>query len=283
MMERFLLLTNSDKDEGLFFANHIKEFLEKRGKDVCIEQISSLDYKNDDLVFSQKKDLDCVLVLGGDGTMLGAARSFSKSEIPLLGVNLGTVGYLTSVNKDNLEASLQKLIDDEYDIEERMMIEGDFISDGEIAGHAIALNDIVVSKEKAFQSLNFDVYVNGQLLTSYVGDGIIISTPTGSTGYNLSAGGPIVEPPAELMVMTPISPHTLNSRSIVLSSKDEVTIKINEGKDGTIQTAVAMADCVDRFDMRSLDCFSLRKSRKCARFIKLNSESFLKVLHDKLQ
>lgn len=282
-MEKILIRTNEDKDVGLEVTGRVESFLKMHGREVIIEKINSSQYTEREPGHILDEKIDCVIVLGGDGTMLRAARDFVNDDVALLGINLGTVGYLTDVGVDDIDAALKKLIAGEYEIEYRMMLEGSPCEEGKPTGHAFALNDIVVSKDTPYQAISFAVYINGQFLTSYVADGIIVSTPTGSTGYNLSAGGPIVEPPANLMVMTPISPHTINSRSIILSSEDEVTITIVEGKDGKKQSAVAMADSGNRFKLQSGDSFTLHKSEKCAKFIKLSRESFLKVLHDKLQ
>lgn len=282
-MNKFLIRTNEDKDEGLKTAGIIRDYLVNAGKEAFIEKIGSKDYTDTEPEYIPGGSYDCVIVIGGDGTMLRAARDFLNIDVPILGINLGSVGYLTEVNLDELDSALKKLVNDEYDIEERMMLEGNPIIGGAACGHAIALNDIAVLKKSPFQAISFDIYVNGQFLTGYVADGIIVSTPTGSTGYNLSAGGPIVEPPAKLMVMTPVCPHTINARSIILSADDEVCITIREGRDNKKQTAVAMADSANRFELKSGDCFVLRKSENRVKFVKLNKESFLKVLHDKLQ
>ena len=146
----------------------------------------------------------------------------------------------------------------------------------------VSLNDISVLKSQPFRAINFDVYVNGQFLKSYGADGVIVSTPTGSTGYNLSAGGPIVEPCADLLVLTPVCPHTMNSRSIVLAGEDEVYIEIKEAKNGGDQVAFAMSDGAAHFDLKTGDSFIMRRSDKRTRIIKLNKVSFLEILQRKM-
>ena len=145
-----------------------------------------------------------------------------------------------------------------------------------------ALNDIVISRCGSLQVLTFHIYVNGQFLNSYSADGMIVATPTGSTGYNMSAGGPIVEPGARLLLMTPICPHTLNTRSIVLAPDDEIRIEIPEGKDGRLQTVEANYDGSHKARLKTGESIVIRRADKTTGILKLNTESFLTVLHKKM-
>lgn len=283
-MKHFLIRTNESKDQGFEVTNLIKDFLEKNGKTVELEIMNDekIYGKEEATVFEGSKRPDAIIVLGGDGTMLRAARDLVEEEIPLLGVNLGSLGYLAEVEKSNITSALSDLISGEYFIEERMMLEGTIIRDGNVVTRTVALNDISVLKSQPFRAINFDVYVNGQFLKSYGADGVIVSTPTGSTGYNLSAGGPIVEPCADLLVLTPVCPHTMNSRSIVLAGEDEVYIEIKEAKNGGDQVAFAMSDGAAHFDLKTGDSFIMRRSDKRTRIIKLNKVSFLEILQRKM-
>lgn len=282
-MERFLIRTNQSKDEGLAITNIIKSFLEERGKTVALELMDEAQIKCEgaDKQFSQADKPDMVFVLGGDGTMLRAARDYMNSSIPLIGINLGSVGYLTEVDRENLLPALEKIIDGDFEIEERMMLEGTCIKSGEEVGKFRALNDISVLKAVPFQAINFNIYVNDKFLKDYSADGVIVSTPTGSTGYNLSAGGPIVEPGADLIVLTPVSPHTLMHRSIILSPNDEIRIEL-KARNGISQPAVASADSANIVDLSSTDTVILRKSEKRIKIVKVSSLSFLEVLSKKL-
>ncbi len=283
-MERFLIRTNESKDTGFEVTDMIKNFLTEKGKIVDIEIMDDRKIygKEEACDFSSSPKPDAVIVLGGDGTMLRAARDFVDESVPLLGVNMGSLGYLSEVERTNVETALINLINGDFFIEERMMLEGNVLRDGQVAAHTIALNDISVLKSLPFRAINFDVYVNGQYLKSYCGDGVIVSTPTGSTGYNLSAGGPIVEPSADLLVMTPVCPHTINSRSIILDGEDEITIEIKDAKNGGEQTAFAMSDGAAHFDLKTGDSFVLRRSENRTRIIKMRRESFLEILQKKL-
>lgn len=283
-MNRFLIRTNESKDEGFKTTNLIRDYLEKNGKEVIIEVMDDKKIygKEESASFTKKDRPDAAIILGGDGTMLRAARDFVEEEIPLLGVNLGSLGYLSEVENANVESALDKLLSGDFFIEERMMLEGTILRDGKTVAHTRALNDIAVLKSLPYRAINFDVYVNGQFLKNYGADGVIVSTPTGSTGYNLSAGGPIVEPCAEMMVLTPVCPHTLNSRSIILAGEDEVVIEIKEAKNGGIQDAFAMSDGAGHFELKTGDTFVMNRSEKRTRIIKLNKVSFLEILQKKM-
>lgn len=283
-MNRFLIRTNECKDANFYLTDTIKKYLEDNGKECEVEVMDDEKiYEREGAAFYQDGNApDAVIVLGGDGTMLRAARDFVEEGIPLLGVNLGTLGYLAEVDKANIVSALEKLIKGDYFIEERMMLEGSVLRDGKVMTSTMALNDISVLKSLPYRAINFDVYVNGQFLKSYGADGVIVSTPTGSTGYNLSAGGPIVEPCADLLVMTPVCPHTINSRSIVLSGEDEVFIEIKDAKNGGVQDAFAMSDGAAHFELKTGDSFVMKRSDYRTRIIKLNKVSFLEVLQQKM-
>ena len=283
-MSRYLVRTNESKDFNFEVTNYIRDYLEKKGNTVDIEIMDDekIYGKEEARSFNKANRPDVVIVLGGDGTMLRAARDFVEEEVPLLGVNLGSLGYLAEVEKTNLKSALDMLTDGTFFIEERMMLEGSILRDGQSLSRTVALNDIAVLKAQPFRAINFDVYVNGQFLKSYCADGIIVSTPTGSTGYNLSAGGPIVEPSAELLVLSPICPHTVNTRSIVLSGEDEICIEIKDAKNGGVQDAFAMSDGAGHFELKTGDAFIMRKSEMRTRIIKLNKVSFLEILKRKM-
>jgi NAD+ kinase len=215
-------------------------------------------------------------VLGGDGTMLQAARSAAYLDIPLIGVNLGTLGYLAEVEKSGVDDALRRILAGDFEIEDRMMLYGTV--DGR---NDYALNDIIVTRRSTFTTINFDIFVNDLFLCNYHADGIVISTPTCSTGYSLSAGGPIVEPSAKMILITPISPHTLNSRSMVLSADTKISVVIKEGRDGSNQEAVAYFDGSGRIDLNTGDRLEIERTDKTTEIIKLNRVSFLEVLGKK--
>lgn len=287
-MRHFLIYTNTHKDKKLANTRHIKEYLETKGQKVTVwadENRWQEKQKNagrDDIPEGIPVDVDCMIVLGGDGTVLQAARETKRLHIPIIGVNLGTLGYMTEIEPEGLEESLDRLIAGDYQQESRMMLNGKaFLAEGRTE-EGWALNDIVISRSGSLQIIKFIIYVNGQFLHDYDADGVIVTTPTGSTGYNLSAGGPLVEPKARLIMVTPICPHTLNQRSIILSPEDVIEIEIPQGREGRVQTLEANFDGSHVIPLRTGDRIRIVKSEKSTEFIQLNRVSFLEVLHKKM-
>lgn len=221
-------------------------------------------------------------MLGGDGTVLQAARETKKLFIPIIGVNLGTLGYMTEIEPANLEESLDHLLAGEYTKESRMMLNGKvtFHCDKQWE-EGWALNDIVISRRGSIQMLYLDIYVNGQFLHRYKADGMIVATPTGASSYSLSAGGPLVEPSAKLILLTAICPHSLNHRSIVLSPEDVIEIEIPNGREGQKQTVEANFDGSHKISMCTGDRIRIVQSEKITEFLRLNQVSFMEVLHKK--
>jgi len=286
-MKHFLIYTNKNKDHNLDTTEYIRKYLEQKEQKVTL-MVKDAGWKEKSKEDSATlpTDVDCIIVLGGDGTVLQAVRETAQYGIPIIGVNLGTLGYMTEIEPENLTEALDRLIDGDYEQESRMMLTGKIENGGDRkAGRNTdgwALNDIVVSRRGSLQIVKFNIYVNGQFLNSYHADGIIVSTPTGSTGYNLSAGGPIIEPGARLIMLTPICPHSLNRTSIILSPEDVIEIEIPEGREGRMQTVDANFDGAHTVQMSTGDKICIVQSDKIAQFIQLKQESFLKVLHRKL-
>lgn len=271
-MDNFLIVTNKQKDPKFACTNRVRGYLERHGKTCFVET-------EDRACLRIPGEAECIVVLGGDGTLLRVARTAADAKVPLVGVNLGTLGYLAEVNSDGLEEALAQLIKGDFARERRMMLSG------KIEGRKesnFALNDIAITRRGSLQIILFHIYVNGQLLQTCHADGILVATPTGSTGYNLSAGGPIVEPHAELILLTPICPHSMSSRTIVLSAQDEVVIEIGENKKGTEQEVEACFDGSVKMGMSTGDKMEIRRAEKVTEMLKLRQDSFVEVLHRKM-
>lgn len=274
-MKNFYVITNHSKDETFSITNKVKSCIEKKGG-VC-HLCGSKENRKEEI---RRFGSECVLVVGGDGTLIEASRELYELEIPLLGINMGTLGYLTEVELHHVESAIDQIMNEKYSVENRMMLYGQ----AEGKSSDVALNDIVVVRRgSTVRILNYNLYVNGQFLNSYMADGIIISTPTGSTAYNLSAGGPIVEPTASLMVVTPICPHALNSSSIVFSDKDEIVIEIGERRKGQIDEAAITFDGVDVTTIRTGESVRIKKAYQTAKIMKLSKISFLETLREKMR
>lgn len=288
-MRNFLIATNFIKDNNLSLTSRIEEYLEKRG---CTYSrvVGQKDDNDTEISFSiaDADSYDCAIALGGDGTILQVSRDLRKSNIPIVGVNLGTMGFLTEVEPEQIEVVLDRLINDEYQIEERTNIEGCIMkADHEVTWKMIhediALNDIVVSRAGFSRVIGLKVYVNGKVMEIYEADGVIVSTPTGSTGYNLSAGGPIVSPKADIIILTPISPHSLTSKSIVLSGEDEIEIEVLKMRKAQQEEAIVSFDGQPGTQLSPGDRIKISRSKERTKMIKLFDVSFYKVLREKIR
>lgn len=284
-MNHFFVLTNQPKDKDLKITNYICEYMKSRGKQCDYrvfmpekEQLGSANHNPLNL----PDWVECILVLGGDGTLIQAAMDILYLDIPLIGINLGNVGFLAEVEQSNLDSALEQLISGKLQKEERMMLSGVLKKQKNQPEKYHALNDIVLTREGSLRIVTYDIFVNGKFLNSYHADGLIVSTPTGSTGYNMSAGGPIVEPKAKLILLTPICPHTLNTRSIVLSAEDEIEVRIPIGKNGDEQKVEVNFDGRSREILKTGDSLVINQSKLITKLIRLSEESFLEVLHKKM-
>lgn len=279
-MKHFLIYTNFHKDVQGEVTDKITEYLKRKG-----QRVTQVTGPAGTVMPAEEIPADafCMLVLGGDGTMLRAARDTKHVDIPLIGVNLGTLGYMTEIEPTGMEEALDKLMANEFQMVSRMMLDGTVYSEDGLVRRERALNDIVISRSGSLQINKVRVYVNGKFLKDYDADGIIVTTPTGSTGYNLSAGGPIVDPKAELIMLTPVCPHTLNARSIIFSSEDMVEIEILAGKEGQPQKMEVSFDGANIIPMKTGDRVQILKSEKTTEIIHINQVNFLEVLHEKMR
>ena len=275
-MEKFYIITNDTKDDDYMITTRIKECIESYGKTCILCEKDDYENLREDTI---PNDIDCALVIGGDGTFIQASRKLFGREIPMLGINMGTLGYLTEVEVQNVETAIKQLVEGDYTIENRMMLYGS----ASYNIRDVALNDIVVTRSGALRIIHFNLYVNGEFLNSYKADGIIVSTPTGSTAYNLSAGGPIVEPTASLIVVTPICSHALNSSSIVFSGQDEIVIEIGARREKQVEDAAIIFDGSDEIPLRTGDRIRIKKAWETAKIVKLSKISFLETLREKMK
>ncbi|MCD8010468.1 MAG: NAD(+)/NADH kinase [Lachnospiraceae bacterium] len=286
-MNHFFIITNETKDASFDTTNMIKNYLLKRGKTCYVrkEKRESEVYGHNTALREVPVDVECVIVLGGDGTLLRAARNLVDLNVPFLGINLGTLGYLTEGDRNSVTDILERVVADEYIQEERMMLYGKILSpDGEVIGENVALNDLTLNRSQSLRIFKFKVYVNGEFLYLYAADGIIISTPTGSTAYNLSCGGPVVEPTAKLFLVTPIAPHSLNNRSLILSSTDRIELEIlgSEKDRGTDAGYVASFDGDAFFRLEPGARIIVQRAEQVTKILKLSSMSFLETLRVKM-
>jgi NAD+ kinase len=276
------IISNLDKDRDQSITKQVISWLEERNVQVYFdEKISSelaliKDNYCDEHIF---KNSDIIIVLGGDGTLLNVARQASCNGVPLFGINLGHLGFLTETEVGDMYSSLEKLITGDYTIEKRMMLEAFIRNNNETTKDFIALNDIVVAKGNFSRLITYSIFINDNFVDEYSGDGIIVCSPTGSTAYSLSAGGPIVAPDVEVLLITPVCPHTLHSRSILVSNKDLVKIVL----DTSCKTDVILTvDGQTGIKINPGDIVTVKQSIYYANLIKLNNRSFFDVLRAKM-
>lgn len=280
-MKTFLIITNDNKDPIHELTDVIKEYIEKKGARAFVAA-KSMDAAGG-IIFPENEEIDFVLVLGGDGTMLRAARDIGDRDLPMIGINLGTLGFLSDVEKERFADAIDRLMDGDYFVQDRMLVQG--VIDKKDGTQIIlrpALNDITITRQGSLHVIHLEVYVNGQYLCKLGADGVIASTPTGSTGYNLSAGGPIVHPTANMIVMTPICAHTMNARSIVVGPDETIEFKISSSRDGDEILAEACSDGSRPYVIKTGDRVTVTRAPYCVKLIKLNQKSFLQTLNRKM-
>ncbi|MBR4580548.1 MAG: NAD(+)/NADH kinase [Lachnospiraceae bacterium] len=281
-MKKVLVITNRFKDEELFITEKVCKHL----KDAGVEVIQAVvDRKVKTLNDALLGDVECAIILGGDGTIMQFANQLSLTDIPILGINMGHVGYLAEVDSNHVEDALARLVSGNYKVQRRMMITGTVRKKGKVIFEDTAVNDVVITRNGRLQVINFNIYVNGNLLKNYSADGVILSTPTGSTAYNLSAGGPIVDPGAEILIVTPISPHTLMNRSLVLNATDNVEIEVLPTHEEEEYEEIMEVDFDGKENGKLVpgDRVGVTGADSHVKMICLNEVSFMETLHAKMK
>jgi len=276
------IFTNRKKDNGLIITNRVVEFIEKYGMhplfagDVSNRADIQVPYDNKFVL----ENSDFVISLGGDGTFLSTARTTFNYDVPVLGINLGTVGFLAEVEINEIEKAIENLSKGSFKLKNRMVLSAAVERNGETVFKSIALNDVVVSRDGLSRIIRLKVSVDGQFIDSFPGDGVIVSTPTGSTAYTLSAGGPIVQPDMRLMITTPICPHILYSRSFITSPERELSISVN---DDYPDSATMTMDGQEGFSIIAGDRITIKQADRDIRFVSTKSAiNFYDVLRAKI-
>lgn len=281
-MKHFFIIRNPEKRGTKETAEEICDFLAARGAFCLIGEGDGRRggrFRYTDSA-GVPAETECIITLGGDGTLIQAARDLAGRNIPMLGINKGTLGYLTQISvMEEIRDALSALLEDRYQLEDRMMLNGRAYGANGRMYEDIALNEIVITRNERLKMLPFRVYINDGFLNEYRADGLIVATPTGSTAYNLSAGGPIIVPDSRLMVLTPICSHALNARSIVMSAQDRIRIEIL-GDPDTSQAAVYDGDTAAM--LHSGDRIEICQSETRTVLIKLKEVSFLENLRNKM-
>jgi len=280
-MKRIAIIPNNNKDIGLVNTKRLVEFLHEKTEIYMDDAYSvlgmNINYVSPADIYD---NADYLIVLGGDGTILQRAAECAKRKIPILGINLGKVGFMAEIEIDDMEDSLTRFLEDDFVIEKRMMMKAEIRREGEIQCSFHALNDVVVSKHAGDNLICVELSTDGEAINRYTADGIIIATPTGSTGYSISAGGPVVDPCMRLYVATPICAHMLSVRSAVLPSEKNIKIKLDS--EYGVTDAVVTADGDIQGYIKDCDEVVITESEYDFELIKIGNQSFYDTVLKKL-
>lgn len=276
------LIMNYKKEKTRETACKIIDWLNSKKLKVCIEGNMGKEIGKKELNCPTEKflkEVDLIISLGGDGTLLRAARLAATEGIPVFGVNLGGLGFLTQIGIDDLEKSLEKLYQERYFLDERMMLSCTVKRREKEIKKFTALNDVVIGKGAFARIICLATYVNNDYVISYSADGLVVSTSTGSTAYSLSAGGPIVNPNINSIILTPICPHTLSARPLIIGEDDQVKITLEVSEEEVMVTI----DGQEGFTLKPNDEVIIKKSDHKARLITFKEKSFYAILREKLR
>lgn len=281
-MRRIGIITNLEKDAGLKHTGELaKSIISLGGQAVLPSPIAEAlgmgePCTDDDAVVESS---DMIVCLGGDGTFLKAARRIYKKDMPILGINLGNLGFLTEIDKNAIHHAMEHISGGDYKVEERMMLKVEINRSGNDVINDVALNDAVISSGSISRILHVKTYINDVFVDSFPGDGLIVSSPTGSTAYTLSAGGPIVEPDTDLIIVTPICPHILYSRSIITKAESTVTAVVDENFQ---HNAMVTIDGQEGYKIRGGDFVRIKKSEHTIKLVRINTRNFFNILRTKI-
>lgn len=272
-------VTNPDKDPNMVYTKELVEWVRDNGcKALIADPVGEL--KNEESVNAEYiyGNADFVVVLGGDGTILRVARHAAKFDVPIQGINIGTLGYLADVERNDAKWAIRNVIEGKYYTDRRMMLEAYIERDGAERVAGIALNEVYVTNSVFSRVIQLRLEINDDYLSSYRADGIIVSTPTGSTAYNLSAGGPILKPDTDLIAITHVCPHSLTARPFVVSGNDVMRIQV----ESTVSNVVLNMDGQEIIPLMKDDVVIVRKSKYVTKTIRTTDMSFYDVLRNKM-
>ncbi len=281
-MKRIGIFTNEDRDIDFTYTKLLAQSIAKHGGSAMMSSQlaersgTGVACGNDEEVTAQS---DMVVCLGGDGTFLKVARKVYQKGLPILGINLGNLGFLTEVERENIGLAIDQLFNSDYEIEERMMLDAVIYRMDKPPIKDIALNDFVIGRGAISRIIHIKTYINDVFVDNFPGDGVIISSPTGSTAYTLSAGGPIVEPDTKLLLITPICPHILYSRSFVTKADSVVKAIVEEDYE---YGAMVTPDGQEGHAIGGGDIIEVKKSPYCTKIIKMNPRNFFNILRTKI-
>jgi NAD+ kinase len=257
-------------------------WLHERSIQVLIDKETNSSLDNSEKCVTRNEmpsRVELIIVLGGDGTLLATARVLNRKPVPLLAVNLGGLGFLTVITRDELCPTLERVLSGDFRTERRVQIEADVIRAGEVISSFLALNDVVLNKGAIARVLDFDVSVDGQFISTYKADGLIVSTPTGSTAYSLAAGGPVIAPSVEAFIVTPICAHTLTNRPIVLPDSAQIEVEVKSQRESVYLTVDGQVGIA----VRSEDAVHMRRASSVVELVQSPQKDYFEILRQKLK
>jgi len=277
------LIPNWQKENSALVVERICEFFKQRNILVLTADSRQTDYHTggslEKRLESWRGRVEILIVVGGDGTILRTARDLAHWDVPILGINVGHKGFLAEIEVEQMDRYLQYIVTGQYQFRERMMLDATVQREDRVLGRFIALNDIVISRGPFSRILTLNTFINEDFLESYSGDGVIVATPTGSTGYSLSAGGPIVNPSLELIVITPICPHSLNNRAVIVTVNEQILMRVDSRQAQVVMTADGQVG----FALEDGDEVVVRKSEQKVKLVHFGDNSFYRLLRQKLK
>ena len=286
-MKNIGIISNNEKQEAMEIAREVYDYLIKKDRGIRVFLVETDKMPEvfglpsvSEKEFSSKSDV--IISIGGDGTFLRASKYSFLKKIPIMGINVGNLGFLTVVETCNMYEALDRLLKNKYEIEKRILLEGRFFKKRKVIENKelpyLALNEFAITRSMLGKIIRFEIIVNKISIKKFAADGIIISTPTGSTAYSLSAGGPIVEPKSEVIIITPICPHTLLSRSIILSPDNELEILVSSRNE---TDSIGVDGKTERVSIKPDHTFKVKKSKSKLKLITFNKDTFFKVFKEK--
>lgn len=281
MIKNIGVIVNHRKKQPVQVGKKLIKWLEKRGIAVYSTETegNALEMDKSKIHSNLGEAVDCVITLGGDGTLLRAARMMYPYAIPILGINLGNLGFLTEIELNEIDEALERLIGGMYHLEDRMMLEARVKRNGRVIQSFVGLNDVVVTNGSFARLIVLDIYAEDEFITTYKADGVILSTPTGSTAYSLSAGGPIVYPEVDVTIVTPICPHTIQNRSLVLPPQKTVRVVMSSQHTDSMLTI----DGQSGFKLNNGDEIVVSQAPNYTRLVRIKEYEFFSILQEKLR
>ncbi len=282
IIETIGLVLNTEKDNSKKISKEMIQLIKQKGLEYLLEEDGAkelgLDHKRASFKTMREK-ADLIIVFGGDGTFLHTSLNFIGTGIPLMGINLGRIGFLTEIETNELSETLDDIVNKNYTVESRNTLEVSIKRDDKVINNKYAINDVVINRAADGEMLKVNMHINNEFVNSYRGDGIIVSTPTGSTAYSFSAGGPIINPKVKAILITPLSPHAVHVKPMVISDNEVINIDVEGKKDKIYLTT----DGRNSIKIENRDIIEIKSSEQEISLIKFPDRTFYTILRNKMR